>query len=151
MPIFYRTAKYFSILLTLLVTPPLNAETSKQLKTNDFSDHEHITKVEKGFLQKEIKYDKKVADDVDVVISLGQQTYPALHKIFEEIARENGFKVDIQQGTCGATAKKLLNKSIDIGTYCCPPGTTDRLPGLKFTPLCPYPACAYHPQRQSSQ
>ncbi|MES0326874.1 MAG: substrate-binding domain-containing protein [Gammaproteobacteria bacterium] len=132
MPFFYRTAIYLSILSSFVVTPSSYAETARPLKAAAFSDPDYIASPKKGFLEQTIQYDKKVADDVDVVISLGQQTYPAIHTIVEDIAKENGFKVDIQQGTCGATAKKLLNKSVDIATYCCPPGKTDRLPGLKF-------------------
>ncbi len=100
-------------------------------ENNKFSDADHIANVGKDFSSQEIQYDKQ-AGDVDVVISLGQQTYPALHKVVEAIARKQGITLNIQQGSCGATAKKLLKKSVDIGTYCCPPGKTDRLPGLEF-------------------
>lgn len=130
-----RTALNLSILASLAslaVTPSVHAGTTRTMKAEAFSDPYYIASPNKGFLEQTIQYDKKVADDVDVVISLGQQTYPAIHKIVEDIARENGIKVAIQQGTCGASAKKLLKKSVDIATYCCPPGKTDRLPGLKF-------------------
>jgi len=66
------------------------------------------------------------------VLSLGQQTYPALHKLVEEMAKNHGIKVKIEQGSCGKTAKKIKHKSIDIGAYCCPPMKGDRLPGLEF-------------------
>ena len=130
-----RTALDLSILASLAslaVTTSVHADTARTVKAETFSDPYYIASPYKGFLEQTIQYDKKVADDVDVVISLGQQTYPAIHKIVENIARENGIKVAIQKGTCGATAKKLLKKSVDIATYCCPPGKTDRLPGLKF-------------------
>lgn len=132
MPIFYRAAIYLSILLSPIAAHSSYAESNKPLKAEAFSDPSYIASPKKDFLEQAIEYDKKVADDVDVVISLGQQTYPAIHTIVEDIAKEHGFKVAIQQGTCGATAKKLLKKSVDIATYCCPPGKTDRLPGLKF-------------------
>ncbi|MDH5388545.1 MAG: substrate-binding domain-containing protein [Gammaproteobacteria bacterium] len=132
MPFFHRTTICLSILLGFTVTPLSYAEATRSLIAEAFSDPDYIANPKKGFLEKTIQYDKKVADDIDVVISLGQQTYPAIHEIVEQIAKENGIKVAIQQGTCGATAKKLLNKSVDIATYCCPPGKTDRLPGLKF-------------------
>lgn len=132
MSFFCKTAIYLSILSSFVVTSSSYAETARQLKAKAFSDPDYVANPKKGFLEQTIEYDKKVADDVDVVISLGQQTYPAIHTIVEDIAKEHGFKVDIQQGTCGATAKKLLKKSVDIATYCCPPGKTDRLPGLKF-------------------
>ena len=132
MPFFCRTAICLSILSSFVVPSASYAEAARSSKSNAFSDPDYIATPKKGFLEQAIQYDKKVADDIDVVISLGQQTYPAIHKIVEDIAKENGIKVAIQQGTCGATAKKLLKKSVDIATYCCPPGKTDRLPGLKF-------------------
>lgn len=115
----------------LLALGTAQADSSNTLKNNTFSDPDIVANVGNDFLSKEIQYNEKVGD-VDVVISLGQQTYPALHQVVEDIAREQGIKIDIQKGSCGATAKKLLKKSADIATYCCPPGKTDRLPGLEF-------------------
>ncbi len=117
--------------ILLLILGTAHAESAGLLKNNEFSDPDHIAKVGDDFLIRDIQYDKKVGN-VDVVLSLGQQTYPALHKAVEEIARKQGITLNIQQGSCGATAKKLLKKSVDIGTYCCPPGKIDRLPGLEF-------------------
>jgi ABC-type phosphate transport system substrate-binding protein len=121
----------FTSAFLLLSLGLAHAEQTNSLKNIEFSDPDYTAKVGDDFTSRKIQYDKKVGD-VDVVISLGQQTYPALHKAVEEIAREQGITLDIQQGSCGATAKKLLKKSVDIGTYCCPPGKTDRLPGLRF-------------------
>ena len=122
----------YGFLLLSYVVLPVHVQAAKQLKVEKFSDPAQIANISKEFLDKAIKYEKKVDLDVDVVISLGQQTYPAIHKAIENIAKAYNIKISIQQGTCGATAKKLLKKTIDIGTYCCPPGKTDRLPGLKF-------------------
>lgn len=126
----YARPSVFPVIL-LLALGTAQADSSNPLRSNTFSDPNIVAKVGDNFQSLPIKYDKKVGD-VDVVISLGQQTYPALHKIVENIAREQGIKVDIQKGSCGATARKLLKKSADIATYCCPPGKTDRLPGLEF-------------------
>lgn len=117
--------------ILLLALGTAQAESSNPLRSNAFSDPNIVAKIGDDFLSLPVQYDKKVGD-VDVVISLGQQTYPALHKIVANIAREQGIKVDIQKGSCGSTARKLLKKSADIATYCCPPGKTDRLPGLEF-------------------
>ena len=117
--------------ILLLALGVAHAESANQIKNNKFFDPDYVAKVGDDFTSREIQYGEKVGD-VDVVISLGQQTYPALHKVVEDIARKQGITLDIQQGSCGATAKKLLKKTVDIGTYCCPPGKTDRLPGLKF-------------------
>ncbi|MCK5360277.1 MAG: hypothetical protein KAJ95_06595 [Gammaproteobacteria bacterium] len=124
------SSSIFSLVL-LLALGAAQAEPSNSLKNNEFSDPDIVANPGDDFQSRAIQYNKKVGD-VDVVISLGQQTYPALHEIVENIAREQGIKVNVQQGSCGATAKKLRKKLVDIGTYCCPPGKTDRLPGLKF-------------------
>jgi len=96
-----------------------------------FSDPDYVVKMDAEWIAQKVKYDKEVGD-ADLVISLGQQTYPALHEYVEQYAAEKGIKIVIQQGTCGVTAKRLSNKSINMGAHCCPPGQTDRLPGLKF-------------------
>ena len=127
-----KNTLYSFVLLICVVVLPAQVQAAKQLKAEKFSDPAQLANIPKEFLDKKIKYEKKVAPDVDVVISLGQQTYPAIHKAIEDIAKAHNIKISIQQGTCGATAKKLLKKTIDIGTFCCPPGKTDRLPGLKF-------------------
>lgn len=130
-----KTTSFCSILLALTLAPSSHAETSNHPNSHGFSDPDHVATMHDGFAATAINYGDKVAADVDVVISLGQQTYPAFHEIVKMIAEQQGIKVDVQQGTCGATAKKLLKKSVDIGTYCCPPGKTDRLPGLKFNTI----------------
>jgi ABC-type phosphate transport system substrate-binding protein len=96
-----------------------------------FSDPNYVVKMAPEWINQEVKYDEKVGE-ADLVISLGQQTHPAFHKYVEQYAAEKGIKIVQQLGTCGATAKKLAKKSVNIGNYCCPPGKTDRLPGLTF-------------------
>lgn len=41
-------------------------------------------------------------------------------------------RIAVQDGTCGISAGALSEKAVDIGGFCCPPGVTDRLPGLKY-------------------
>jgi len=129
MVVFTRFCLYSFLLLIPFYAA--QADASDALAGNAFSDPSRVADVDPGFQSRPIQYAKDVGK-ADVVISLGQQTYPALHKIVEDIAREQGITVNVQQGSCGATAKKLLKKSVDVGTYCCPPGTADRLPGLVF-------------------
>jgi ABC-type phosphate transport system substrate-binding protein len=129
MKMFKRFCLYFLILL--IPVTAARAAVPDALAGKAFSDPNQIADVAPGFKSRPVQYDKNVGK-VDVVITLGQQTYPALHKIVEDIARQQGITVNIQQGSCGATAKKLLKKSVDIGTYCCPPAKNDRLPGLVF-------------------
>lgn len=126
---FLKRASYIPTLLILISTANASVETST--KSMAFTDPNLQANVSASFLSQKIKYDAKVGD-VDLVVTLGQQTYPALHELVAKIAKDNGIRIDIQRGSCGSTAKKLLNKSVDIGTYCCPPGRSDRLPGLEF-------------------
>lgn len=71
-------------------------------------------------------------EPVDLAVALDQQLYPALGPMIEMFAKERGVRIAVQNGTCGTSAGVLSNKSADIGGFCCPPGETDRLPGLKF-------------------
>lgn len=118
-----------SILLTA-VTQPLFAD-SNNAKGEAFTNPDvHLT-MPAGWETNPIQYGKE-AKDADLVISFGQQTYPALHKLVEQYGKDNNLKIIIQSGTCGVSAGKLLRKSLDSGTFCCPPGGKDRLPGLEF-------------------
>lgn len=96
-----------------------------------FTDHTYTKKMKQSWVDKKVTYDKK-NQAADLVLSLGQQTYPALHKLVEEMAAKRGIKVKIEQGSCGKTAKKIKRKAVDVGAFCCPPMKGDRLPGLEF-------------------
>lgn len=78
-----------------------------------------------------IVYPGKLAD-ADLVVSFGQQTYPALKQVVADYAQAHKMKIVVQSGTCGISAGKLLRKKVDSGAFCCPPGNNDRLPGLEF-------------------
>jgi ABC-type phosphate transport system substrate-binding protein len=78
-----------------------------------------------------VSYPAKLAD-ADLVVSFGQQTYPALKEVVAEYAKAQHMKIVVQSGTCGISAGKLLRKKVDSGAFCCPPGKNDRLPGLEF-------------------
>ena len=75
------------------------------------------------------------ARQADLVVSLGQQTHPALAQVVKDYARDNQLNIVLEEGTCGISAGKLIRKSVDVGGFCCPPSTTDRLPGLEFHTL----------------
>jgi len=78
-------------------------------------------------------------DDVhrgaDLVVALGQQSYPLFHELIAEYAKKNQLKIIVKTGTCGITSGRLRRKSVDIGAFCCPPAKSDRLPGLEFHSL----------------
>lgn len=96
-----------------------------------FGDHKYTKSKDQAWIDKRVTYDEK-NKEADLVLTLGQQTYPALHKIVQEMADKRGINVKIEQGSCGKTAKKIKRKAVDVGAYCCPPTKGDRLPGLQF-------------------
>ena len=102
----------------------------ENMRGEAFSDPDYIKAMPEAWQQQQIEHPQH--KDADLVIALGQQTYPALHRFLEELAAKKGLKVVVQEGSCGVTARKLSGKTADIGAYCCPPGRTDRLPGLEF-------------------
>lgn len=75
------------------------------------------------------------ARETDVAVTLDQQLYPALLPLIEQYAHEKQLKIAVQEGTCGISAGKLNKKQADIAGFCCPAGTSDRLPGLEFHTL----------------
>lgn len=99
-----------------------------------FSDPAIITAVPGGWSEKPIKHLAKY-QDVDLVVSLGQQSHPLFRDLIPQYAKQNNLKIAFEQGTCGITSGRLLKKRVDVGAYCCPPGKNDRLPGLKFYSL----------------
>ena len=107
------------------------AEHQSPLRGESFSAPETTAAMPNGWETTPVKYTQDIKD-ADLVISLGQQTYPALREVVEEYARANHLKIVIQHGTCGTSAGKLLHKTIDLGDFCCPPNSNDRLPGLEF-------------------
>lgn len=99
--------------------------------SNAFGNPDGIVKMDEAWKARKISYDEKHVD-ADLVVSLGQHTYPAFKKFVDDFAARTGKKIIVQQGTCGVSAKKLSQKKVDIGAFCCPPGKTDRLPGMEF-------------------
>lgn len=126
----------FFLILSCFLSHSINAveKDTEMLQGTTFHDHHYVKEKKQDWIDKKVTYDKKY-QNADLVLSLGQQTYPALHKLVQKIADDKGIKVVIQQGSCGKTSKKLSRKSVDIGAYCCPPMKKDRLPGLKFHTL----------------
>jgi len=99
-----------------------------------FSDPNRLVQVPDGWEARPIKHLAKHRD-ADLVIALGQQSYPLFHELIPQYAKAHKLKIVVEQGTCGITSGRLLKKKVDVGAYCCPPGKNDRLPGLKFYSL----------------
>ena len=102
--------------------------------TPTFSDPNILNPVSQKWKDTPFEYDK-VNLDADLVVALGQQSYPIFHNLILNYAKKNDLNIIIKPGTCGITAGRLRRKSADIGAYCCPPAKSDRLPGLEFHSL----------------
>lgn len=96
-----------------------------------FSDPSKVIQMPDDWKKKPITHGE-TAGNADLVITLDGQMHNAWEQLIEKYAREHNLKIVIHRGTCGVSAGELSQKSIDIGAFCCPPGFTDRLPGLKF-------------------
>lgn len=119
------------LVVLLCLTLPGLVISSESGNSNAFGNPDYVVTMEPDWLSKPVTHDIK-AGEADLVISLGQQTYPALHRFVEDYAARKNIKIVVQQGTCGVSAKKLARKEIDVAAFCCPPGNTDRLPGVEF-------------------
>ena len=96
-----------------------------------FSDPAQLIEMPAEWEKQRIKYDPS-AGDANIVITLDQHLYPIFLPLIQQYAVENNLNIQTNEGTCGITAGMLSHKKADIGGYCCPPGITDRLPGLQF-------------------
>lgn len=96
-----------------------------------FTDPSQIMDMPDAWKKQPIKHDSSIGS-ADIVITLDQQMHPSLLPIIQKYAREHNLRIAINKGTCGISAGMLARKVVDIGGYCCAPGVTDRLPGLRF-------------------
>ena len=99
-----------------------------------FSNPEEFAPVPDGWESRPIEYLEKHKGS-DLVVALGQQSYPLFHELIQEYAKTNNLKIVVEQGTCGITSGRLLKKKVDVGAFCCPPSKTDRFPGIEFHSL----------------
>ncbi len=129
--------KYQKIILALVlfaVCGPIlkgYAEHSENLKGPAFSDVSRVLEMPDTWKRKSIVYES-IAEGSNIVLNLDQQMHPALLPIINEYALKNKMKIATNSGSCGISAGALSDKKVDIGGLCCPPGITDRLPGLRF-------------------
>ena len=126
--------KHLTIALSCTITGwaiAASTDLDKLLRGEAFTDPTYVASMPADWQEQAVQYDRAVKN-ADLVISLGQQTFPALNATVNQFARQHGLNIVIQSGTCGISAGKLLRKTIDSGTFCCPPGKNDRMPGLEF-------------------
>lgn len=99
-----------------------------------FSDPDVLAPVPEEWQSKPVEYLERHRGS-DLVVALGQQSYPLFHELIQEYARTNNLKIAVEPGTCGITSGRLLKKKVDVGAFCCPPGKNDRFPGIEFHSL----------------
>ena len=126
-----RTLLYLQVLLFIGTTVHAVNDPNEKLRGATFTEPTKIFEMDADWVNKPITYDSSI-ENADLVITLGQHFYPIAKPIIKKYAKEHGLKIFINEGTCGISAGMLSRKAADIGGYCCPPGETDRLPGLKF-------------------
>jgi len=116
---------------TLSIFPVLPAAAGDSLQGEAFTDPSFIQNMPADWQKQPILHDRG-AGQADLMVTLDQHLYQFLPGAIHEYAGEHDLKIVVSEGTCGITAGKLVRKTVDIGGYCCPPGRTDRLPGLRF-------------------
>ncbi len=129
--LFYKFTCSLVVFLLLGLALEIFSDPLKGLTGAPFTDPTRIMDMPEKWKRQSIKYDTSVSN-VDLVVSLDQQMYPALKKKILKYASENNLKIVVKNGTCGISSGMLSRKAIDIGGFCCAPGLIDRLPGLKF-------------------
>jgi hypothetical protein len=124
----------FSLFIISDVFTEVSLSELRALAGPPFTDPSEIMEMPDEWKIQPVRYDASVGE-VDLVVSLDQQMYQAFRPIIQEFARERNLKIVVNKGTCGISSGMLSRKAIDIGGFCCPPGVTDRLPGLRFHTL----------------
>ncbi len=125
---------FILINLFVFLPAPVHSGDAGTLAGKPFSDPSHIAPMPEEWINKSIKY-KTTAGEADLVISLNQQLHHFMLPLIQKYAKENNLIINISKGTCGRSGGMLNRKEVDIGSFCCPPGKVDRLPGLRFHTL----------------
>jgi ABC-type phosphate transport system substrate-binding protein len=130
--------KYYAIFRTLALLFMLSilytaatASPPDGLTGDAFSDTGTVQEMPEGWEEMPVRHDPALGRK-DIVVTLDQHLYPALLPIIMHYGKTHGLKISVSSGTCGISSGKLAGKAVDIGGFCCPPGFSDRLPGLRF-------------------
>jgi len=103
----------------------------KDMRGQTFTDPAKTVPMPEGWIKQPIRYDKE-NEGADIVIMMDQDIYHTLLPAVQKYAKEKNLKINMIEGTCGIAAGMLAKKTADMGGFCCPAGTEDRLPGLRF-------------------
>lgn len=117
-----------------IIFTPLCQAMPEPLGGPAFSDPDYTTETPVGWSEQPLMFSQD-RSRYDLVITLDQHLYGALLPQIQAYAREHNLKVSVSDGTCGISYGKLEKKAVDISGFCCPPGPTDRLPGVEYHTL----------------
>ncbi|MBF0589562.1 MAG: hypothetical protein HQL53_10580 [Magnetococcales bacterium] len=95
------------------------------------TNRKELTFFKPAWIQQPVQY-QDGQKNLDLHVTLDQHFFLPGNRLINAYAKKHNLRVSVQEGTCGTTAGKLGAKAADIGGFCCPPGPTDRLPGLQF-------------------
>ena len=104
------------------------------LKGPSFSSPDERMDMPESWKKQPVKHDL-TNGKADIVVTLNQNYFSFMEPLIKMYAKEQGLRIVLNKGTCGISAGMLSNKTADIVGFCCPPGRTDRLPGLQFHTL----------------
>ena len=136
---------FLSVLLICFVSGSAYGSPLDELAGPPFSDPRVTQDMDDRWISKSILYDDS-DKGADIVVTLNQQFYEFMEPYVRDYADRNGLNIVVKRGTCGYSAGMLSNKKGDIGAFCCPPGKSDRLPGLKYHTVGIHPiAILVHP------
>lgn len=127
-----QTICFIAIAFTLSTV--WSAETNSLLRGKTFSEPAQQMSMPDEWAKQSIRY-KDWGKNAQITINIDQQFYPIILPAIQKYAKENQIDIAVQEGTCGTASKDLFDKVVDMGGFCCPPGETDRLPGVKFHTL----------------
>jgi ABC-type phosphate transport system substrate-binding protein len=123
------------LLCGLIITGNVMADPLSGPAFTDPAHSENLPDEWRGKVIERNKWQPVDSAPVDIAVTLDQHLYPALQPLIREYARTHALRIAVQEGTCGISAGKLVDKEVDIAGFCCPPGETDRLPGLRYHTL----------------
>jgi len=122
-------------LVSLLILSSLPLLTSfnrnDPLRGPAFTDPSKTVEMPEDWIRRPIRHAPSL-EGYDLVVTLDQHLFTPLRPIIDRYARLKNLRIFVNEGTCGISAGMLARKEVDVGGFCCAPGETDRLPGLRF-------------------
>ncbi len=120
--------------LLVLLSSSAGRAAAENVAREAFSDPDYVLDMSESWKRQPIQHKSSIGK-ADIVVHFNRQVHLALRPLVKQFEKENNLKIVVARGTCGLTSGRLKKKQIDIGTYCCPAGESDRLPGLEFHTL----------------